>query len=147
MKQFDPDYASCSSTHVWLRAMHEDLDTDEVTALLGVNPTRVQHASDPATLKPGHKARPSGWFLESANHVNSRDARDHIQWLLDRIAGSAAVLAELSSRGYLVDICCWTSSWGHGGPTMDPEQMSQLGHLGVDFWFDVNFDCEDSADA
>lgn len=148
MPRFDPDYASCSYTHVWLRVMHQDLNPDEVTALLRVSPTYVQEAGDPATVKPGYKVRPAGWFLESENHVRSRDCRDHIQWLLDRVAGSAAALRELSSRGYLVDICCrWDSSWGHGGPTMDPAQMSQLGQLGVDFWFDVYFDdCEDSVD-
>lgn len=128
--------------------MHETLDANEVTALLGMEPTSVQQASDPATLKPGRKPRCPGWFLESASHVSSRDSRDHIQWLLDRIAGSGAVLTELSSRGYLVDICCrWDSSWGDGGPAMDPAQMIQLGQLGVEFWFDVYFDRTEPADA
>jgi hypothetical protein len=148
MPQFDSNYASCSYTHVWLRVMHESLEVEEVTKLLGIEPTSVQQASDPATLKAGRKARCPGWFLESADHVKSRDCREHIQWLLDRIGGSASVLSELSRRGYLVDICCrWDSSWGHGGPTMDSAQMIQLGQLGVEFWFDVYFGETNAADA
>ncbi|MFC7301096.1 DUF4279 domain-containing protein [Cognatiluteimonas weifangensis] len=138
MSAFDPDYASCAYTHVWLRVMHESLDLDEVTNLLGVEPTSTQAAGDLATLKPGRKRRQPGWFLDSREHVSSLDSRHHVQWLLERISGRGPALAELLSRGYLVDICCrWDSSWGNGGPTMDPSQMTQLGQLGVDFWFDV----------
>ncbi|MCA9462119.1 MAG: DUF4279 domain-containing protein [Nitrospira sp.] len=141
MSTFDPDYASCSHTHVWLRVMHENLDLDEVTTLLGVEPTSTQQAGDLATLKPGRKRHQPGWFLESSDYVNSLDSRHHVQWLLERIADKGSVFAELLSCGYLVDICCrWDSSWGHGGPTMDPGQMVQLGQLGVEFWFDVYFD-------
>jgi hypothetical protein len=128
--------------------MHEDLNPTEVTTLLGVEPTSIQEASDPATLKPGRRPRSPGWFLESAEHVSSLDSRQHVQWLLDRIAGKGDVFAQLLARGYLVDICCrWDSKWGEGGPAMDPAQMVQLGQLGVEFWFDVYFDRDEPADA
>lgn len=30
-------------------------------------------------------------------------------------------------------------SIGHGGPTLTPVQMTQLGELGIELWFDVYF--------
>jgi hypothetical protein len=121
--------------------MHEQLDLDEVSRLLDVEPTSTQKAGDLASAKSGRVRRYSGWFLESAGHVDSRDARDHFAWLLDRIAGKANAMRALVDRGCLVDICCrWDSASGHGGPNMDPGQMLQLGSLGIAVWFDIYFD-------
>jgi hypothetical protein len=43
----------------------------------------------------------------------------------------------LASQGVKIDICClWFSESGHGGPTLSPQQLSKLGELGIDLWFD-----------
>ena len=39
-----------------------------------------------------------------------------------------------------MDIACyWDSDAGHGGPTLDPELLSQLGTMGIAVWYDVYF--------
>lgn len=145
---FNPDYPTCSYTHAWLRVMHEQLDLDEISRLLGVEPTSTQKAGDLASATSGRVRRYSGWFLESAGHVESRDSRGHFAWLLDRIAGKEKAISALTARGYPVDICCrWDSASGHGGPNMDPAQMVQLGSLGIDVWFDIYFDRLEPEDA
>ena len=148
MSAFDPNYATCSYTQVWLRVLNEQLDHQEISDLLGLEPTKFSLAGEVVSRTSGRKRKYSGWFLESDGQVESRDSRDHFAWLLERIAGKGSVLKELSSRGYLVDICCrWDSACGQGGPSMNPEQMVQLGELGVELWFDIYFDHESKADA
>jgi hypothetical protein len=128
--------------------MHEQLDLSEVSRLLEVKPTSTQRAGDLVSAKSGRVHKYTGWFLESEDQVESRDSRDHFAWLLDRVSGKSKALAALTSHGYLVDICCrWDSASGHGGPSMDPTQMVQLGSLGIDVWFDIYFDRSESADA
>lgn len=145
MSEFNPDYNSCSYTHVWLRVMHEQLDLEEVTALLGVSPTSSIIAGELKSEKYDRRYKYTGWFLESAKEVESRDSRHHFAWLLNHMASKGNALKELLARGYLVDICCrWDSAAGHGGPTMDPEQMIQLGGLGIEVWFDIYLDGEEA---
>jgi hypothetical protein len=126
--------------------MDEHLDLAEVSKLLELEPTSTQLAGEVVSAKSGCKRKSSGWFLESAGQVESRDSRDHFAWLLGHVSGKAKALTALASRGYLVDICCrWDSAWGDGGPTLDPGQMSQLGALGIEVWFDVYFDRESAS--
>ena len=121
--------------------MDEALDLDEITEKLGVSYSRCIKAGDLKSANLDKRYTHSGWFLESAGHVESRDVRDHLCWLLERIASKRAPLQEFRERGYLVDICCrWDSAWGHGGPTLDPAQLLQLGSLGIEVWFDIYFD-------
>ena len=139
----DANYASCSDTHAWLRVIDEALDLAEVTANLGVGYSKCIKVGDLKSAKLDKRYTHSGWFLESAGQVDSRDLRDHLGWLLEHLAGKGAPLQEFLARGYLVDICCrWDSAWGHGGPTLDPAQLRQIGDLGLEVWFDIYFDGE-----
>jgi len=137
---YDDDYATCVKTFVWLRVMSESLEPDKVTIAIGIQPTRTQFrgaVSLNAALK--RPAKYSGWFLESTGHVNSRDTRRHLDWLLDKLQGKETYLAQLRDQGNLVDICCRWDSQGQGGPTLDSVHLVRLGALGIEFWFDVYF--------
>lgn len=141
---FDPDYASCSYTHVWLRVMDEKLDLDEISTALGVPYSRCIRAGELKSARLNKHYTHTGWFLESAGQVESRDVRDHLAWLLDQIGSKGTELRAFRDRGYLADICFrWDSAWGHGGPTFDPVQLVQLGSLGLEVWFDIYFDSEE----
>lgn len=142
---YDDEYPTCVKTFVWLRVMGETLEPDVVTAALGIEPTRTQFKGTVglhSALKRPMKY--SGWFLQSDEQVSSRDARRHFDWLLNQLQGKQNVLARLREDGNLVDICCRWDSAGHGGPTLNPEHLNQLGTLGVELWFDVYFAEEDS---
>ena len=141
---YDDDYATCVKTFAWLRVMSEGLEPDDVTAILGLTPSRVQRRGElprPTAKRPLEKG---GWFLESVDHVESRDARRHLDWLLERLRDKADAIAQLKAQGNLVDLCIRWDSVGHGGPTLDPRQMTELGALDVELWFDVYFAGEDA---
>ena len=145
---YDTDYGTCSYTHVWLRAMHDTHEPSEVSQILGLEPTSSHLVGTRISCKSDRVRRSSGWFLESSGRVDSRDARHHLDWLLEQIAGKEQAFAELHRLEYQVDICCrWDSQSGHGGPTLLPSEMAILGSLGIELWFDIYFDGGDTADA
>ena len=144
---YDESYPTCSYTHVWLRVMDEQMDPDEVTRLLGLTPTTIQHAGERRGANTERVHKVSGWFLSTEDLLTSLDARHHLDWLLERIGNKAEEFAALRGRGYLVDACCrWDSSSGHGGPTLSPTQMLAFGRLGIELWFDIYFDAPDDAE-
>ncbi|NUS59813.1 MAG: DUF4279 domain-containing protein [Lysobacter sp.] len=143
MTDYIHDYPPCSYTHVWLRVLHEALDPDDVTQLLGLQPTRIVRVGDRVHEKSTRTRTNAVWLLESSDAVESRDSRAHFDWLLDRVGDKGPQLRALAARGYLVDICCkWDSAAGNGGPTFAPAQLSALGNLGIEVWFDIYFDKE-----
>jgi hypothetical protein len=141
LSPYDADYSTCSYTHVWLRVMHDTRDPSEVSRVLGLEPTSSHVVGSRVSERSERVRRSSGWFLESSGNVESRDARHHLDWLLNRVAGKERAFAELRCLDYQVDVCCrWDSKFGHGGPTLYPEQMAVLGSLGVELWFDIYLD-------
>ena len=138
------DYPTCAYTHVWLRVLNEELDPDEISRILELQPTRTIRAGETVSWKSSRMRRHSSWFLESADQVDSRDSRENFDWLLNQIGGKGPQLQELAKRGYLVDICCrWDSASGEGGPSFTPWQLSTLGALGIELWFDIYFDADE----
>jgi hypothetical protein len=141
---YDEHYGTCSYTHVWLRIMHEALDPDEVTQLLGVSPTEIQRAGEPRSPKTDKVHKCSGWFLSTEGILMSLDARHHFDWILERVGDKQSEFSALLERGYLLDVCCrWDSKSGQGGPTLSPPHMLGFARLGVDLWFDLYFDGPD----
>lgn len=136
---YDDGYPTCAETHVVLRIYPGDLDPTTVTERLGIEPSKVQRRGVVRPIMGVPKQAPlNGWFLDSEGHIESRDTRRHIDWLLDRVEGKAAALEALVESGARVDICCpWVSRSGHGGPCLSPAQLRRLADLGIEFWFDL----------
>jgi hypothetical protein len=142
---YDDEYATCVSTSAWFRVMSESLQPGVVTARLGVQPSRTQVRGELPQPASKHPFKYGGWFLESKGHIQSRDARRHIDWLLQHLQGKAAAIAQLKTEGHLVDVCVYWESVGQGGPTLNSSHMVQLGELGVELWFDIYLAKEDRA--
>lgn len=134
---YSDDYPTCEETYATLRIYPGEFDPDEVTRRLGIDPTEVQRVGE----RHGRTTRKTnGWFLRSQDRVESRDARRHIDWLLDQLEPAANALSELRASGAEVDISCyWLSASGHGGPSVSPRQTKRLSALDLDCWFDVYF--------
>lgn len=142
---YDAEYATCVYTHAWLRVMSEELQPESITSLLGIQPTHTQVRGELPCPTAKRHFKSSRWFLESAGHVESRDSRHHLDWLLSHLQGKAPVIAKLKEQGHLVDLCIRWDSVGQGGPTFNPRQMAQLGELGIELWLDIYFAGNDSA--
>ncbi|ELA8118516.1 DUF4279 domain-containing protein [Vibrio parahaemolyticus] len=134
------DYKSCNRTYATLLIYPGEISADTVTHLLGLEPTRTSKAEDfPVKIV-------NGWFLSSKGHVQSKDSRRHIDYLLGLILPLKDKLEELKDTGACIEICCyWESASGNGGPTMSPPQMSILGELEIELWWDIWFSEHDSS--
>lgn len=139
------DYPTCEQTYGTLCILGADMDPHEITSLLGIQPSESQIAGQSRASRSGpivHKL--SGWFLSTKEHVNSKDSRDHIDWILNHLVGKDNAITEIHQRGW--DACLsiyWVSLSGHGGPTLSPPQMRRLADLGLEIWFDCYFPNDD----
>lgn len=136
---YDDDYASCERTYVTLRVYSDAIPPEAISARLGVEPSssQVRGALD-STATTLAMPRTHGWFLSSKGHIQSRDSRRHIDWLLDHMEPALPALRELLADGARADISCfWVRAWGHGGPTLSRTQLGRLALTGLDFFYDV----------
>lgn len=126
-----------------------------ITEKLGVQASMWQRSGEaPNYLKTPEsspwKSRPAmlnAWFLSSDNHVESRDVRRHIDWVLDQIVGASAAVLDLQKQGCAMELSCyWASAVGHGGPLISPLQMRKLVMLNLELGFDIYEPDDDSAE-
>ena len=88
------------------------------------------------------------WYLSSRNIVNSKDLRDHIDWLMEKLIVCAMdskqlvfnkITASMFRSVKLKLVCFWQSKYGDSGPTLWTEQMQALADFGVDCAFNIYY--------
>lgn len=137
---YDDHYATCAETHATLCIYPGEIDPDEVTRRLEIEPTTQQKMGEPVRRagRPPKVATLSGWFLRTRGQVESKDVRRHLDWLLDRLTPRIAEVWALRSAGCRIEIACyWLGKTGQGGPTLSPAQMEKLAALNIELWFDL----------
>lgn len=132
---------NCERTDATLRIYSEEITPLQVTELLGVAPTSSVTKGQRIPTKVFDEFRlgkVNGWFLSSEGVVQSKDLRRHLDWLLDRLDGSAEGMRKLQQRqGVRMCVyCIWWSKYGGGGPNLWPEQMRRLADLNLECCFD-----------
>lgn len=135
--------ASCAETFVTFRLFKEDLNPDDVSRLLGLDASGVQRKGEPQYPKNPDsllRFRSGGWLLSTKGHVESRDLRRHVEWLLGRLEPQREALLRLSREGCAMDLFCfWLSAGGQGGPELDAVLMGRLADLSLPIRFDIYF--------
>ena len=139
----DPRYPSCERTAATLAIYPANLSKSDVTRLLGLEPTdgRDRGTTVKGGLRGVRVTPRTVWFLESESVTQSRDLRDHLNWLLHELGGAHAAMMELReadpSCELQIRVVWWTAD-GHGGPALWPRQMSELADLGLPITFDLS---------
>ncbi|CDG89175.1 DUF4279 domain-containing protein [Xenorhabdus bovienii] len=139
----NPDYPTCDECYAKLMIYPEYIHPDEVSSLLQLEPTKKNIVGTKITSSSGRtrEIKIAGWLLSSENYVNSKDIRDHLDWLLNKISKSSEGLKQLQNTDKVtmrID-CVWRSIAWHGGPTLWPEQMKIMSDLGLECSFDIYF--------
>src|SRR5688572_7753401 len=136
-------YETCERTLATLWIGGENLDPAFVTSQLGIEPSETPKKGEIKRSSRGfsRKVKKGGWFLSSEGHVDSKDVRRHLDWLLACLIPARNRILELQKiEGIRMSVnCLWWSVGGMGGPTLWPEQMSLLAELNLECGFDVSF--------
>jgi hypothetical protein len=140
---YDDDYGTCLETRATLLVYPKERHPDEITQLIGIEPTRCNVKGEEIINSIGRKrvTQNNGWFLSSEGRVDSLDVRRHLDWLIAQLAPKVDILVEIQNiQGIkMAVVCAWYSRSGHGGPTIWPEQMEALARLNLELSFDVYF--------
>jgi hypothetical protein len=136
-------YETCERTLAKLRIYGDELDPISITSLLGIEPNNSQKKGEIKRNSRGFekKVKVGGWFLSSEGHVQSKDVRKHLDWLLARLVPVRDQLRALQATDGIVMAvtCIWWSAAGDGGPTLWPEQMHALAELNLECSFELAF--------
>ena len=135
---YNDDYEVCNKTYVTFRLYSVMLSPQEITNFLGIEPSETIEKGIEKNILTHKRIEHNAWFLTSENIINSKDIRRHIDYIADKLLPIRERLKILASQGAEIDICClWLSENGQGGPTLSPQQLSKLGELGIELWFDI----------
>lgn len=142
----ESDYPTCSQTHADLRIYSDKLVPDEISTLLGLQPTRCLAKGDRLgpTMPP---VKRTVWKLSSEGTVQSRDLRRHLDWLFDQLLRvPEGALKHIATTGEVRIWVSWWSASGHGGPILGVSQLTALARLGLELHFDIYFPEDDPPD-
>ncbi len=136
---YNDGYATCVETRSSLRIFSDIVGPLEVAAQLDLQPTKSFTKGEPFG-KSQQLRKSNGWFYSTKGFVQSRDTRRHLDWIIDAIEPRRAAIHALVELGCKIDIFSFWVSIGHGGPTIEPEQMRRLSEMKISVGWDVYFD-------
>ena len=121
-----------------LRVLGDNLDPDEITRLLGREPTGAHRKGDQNRTSTGHVVvRKSGvWFLDAQTRIPG-DLDSQASEILSLLTSNIAVWRDLSSRFYLELYCGLFMRGTNDACELSPTSLLALGERGITFSFEV----------
>jgi Domain of unknown function (DUF4279) len=132
-----------SKAFVTLRFAGDDLDPNEISAVLPVKPTRAHHKGEEFSAGPragNLHGRTGIWFLATDKLVPSDDLQDHLALVrkllcptpgdTSRIAKLDEILKHTQSRAHVT--CFWHGDSGESAPSIPDDFKSAVQPLGAD---------------
>jgi hypothetical protein len=112
--------------------------TGEVTAALGIEPTRSFEVGDRCCIGRTLYARIRCGLLEIGLPDEGDDLGAHLSLLLSRVLPRRIEILELLAAGYDLRWSCFVSEdKGQGGIELSPALMQELGQLPIALWLDI----------
>lgn len=126
-------------TSICLRVFGDDLDPDEVTARLGIQPTSHCRKGDVFRGKKYDRIEKTGRWLLARPHV-TEDVDSIIQRLLKELPNSPELWREFHSK-FKVDLFLgiWLRDWNRGF-SLTPETLTMLADRKLEIGFDIYCD-------
>ncbi|MEA2560228.1 MAG: hypothetical protein QOH06_1732 [Acidobacteriota bacterium] len=112
-----------------------------LSIFLAPGETDVAHVSSVLGLEPD-RGPVSVWMLSTEGHVPLRSVQEHVRWLLDRLVGRYAELAQLREERY------WACVIFHDTEPPDPAEAARVDSEleQHDITFDFELEREDFED-
>jgi len=135
-------YPTCERTYAELRVYSDEVKPNKITDILGETPSSQQSKGSKRISSRGNtiETKINGWFLSSESQLSSLDLRDHLSWLMEKLAPKILKFEKLREKKVVMTVyCLWWSAHGHGGPTLWPEQMKILSDLELECSIDFSY--------
>jgi hypothetical protein len=126
------------TTSVTLRFFGDDLDPDDLSRILGAEPTLSRRKGEVIPDRDGRVAETGSWLL-SSEQQSSTPLEEQIDNLFQRLTDDIEVWRQLSSA-YRGDLFCglWLESWNRG-LELSPEALQRIAARGLRVGFDIYY--------
>jgi hypothetical protein len=122
---------------VGLRIMSDHLDSERITRVLNISPTRTWKKGETIdTVRGQAPASSGGWFFYSTSTAEN-DLERTLQTLLTSLAPCSEAIHQLKKEGFWIDICCNISSDDVVGFILSPHLLAQLVGLELEIDFSI----------
>ncbi len=122
-----------------LRLSGDDLNPDEITKLLGCEPTRRQSKGELTESRHGlapRIARYGAWRLE-ATAAEPANVDTQVAELLGKVSAEMSVWHDLTERFHVNIFCGWFMNEGNEGIDLSPDTMLALGSRRLPLALDI----------
>jgi hypothetical protein len=142
MEQYesDPDYPTCERCYATLCIDSGESDPTFITTHVDIEPTTLRIKGQPAYPWTRRVNMLNLWELSSQERVKSKDLRDHLEWIFEKLEARGDRVESLRQMGCDFRVWCyWLSREGHGGPTFSVPQVEKLARFRFEVLLDVYF--------
>jgi len=128
---------------VSLRFFGNDLDPDELTQALGIEPTKSYRKGDIFRGKKYDYVRKTGSWLFSIDQCADVHLEAQINALLDKLPSDLEIWHSLTSK-FEADLFCglWLEQWNRC-LDFSPKTLQRMGERGLMLQFDIYANCAD----
>lgn len=129
--------AAIARVRVSLRVFGDSLEPEEVSALLGRDPTRCHRKGDPMGGKGGSAVEPTGtWILDSVLSEKA-EIEEHVETLLSSVSNDSDEWDQLTSRFSASILCSAFLDQYNEGFEVSPRLARSLADRGLVIAFDI----------
>lgn len=118
---------------VSLRAYHESRNVAEVTAAIGILPTKTITVGDQSS-SPDLLVDRNAWILHSDTLTEVVTFSAQLTAIIDLLNNKDRMLETLRHEGWAIDLLATWIGTGFGGPAISAAQMGILSRLALDLW-------------
>ena len=129
--------AAIARVRVSLRVFGDALEPEEVSSLIGRDPTRCHRRGDPAGGGSGNTVEPTGaWILDSSLSEKA-EIEEHVETLLSSVSNDTDEWEQLTSRFSASILCSAFLDQYNEGFEISPRLARSLSDRGLVIAFDI----------
>ena len=123
--------AALARSRAALRLFGDDLQPEEITALLGAPPTASRRRGEQDDRRRNPRHWPTGAWILSADDLVPADPDRQVAQILDQLTADVAVWRSLAARFRVDMFCGWFMDEVNEGVSLSVATLRSLGERGI----------------
>ena len=129
--------AALARSRAALRLFGDDLQPEEITALLGAPPTASRRRGEQDDRRRNPRHWPTGAWILSADDLVPADPDRQVAQILDQLTADVAVWRSLAARFRVDMFCGWFMDVKNEGTGIAATTLCALGERGIELSLDI----------